>query len=531
MPGELPSLGPYATILTKAGSQITDKNPSLCVDTRDGSAKSTHAGDPGAEWRFAFEALKMAALMLCFVFWLPIVFSSCPSILLPIPTNMNEAAQIVLSDASLSLPAATIQSVALGEKEMNVSAPWIAPAGAATITFEEGRSNPLPCTLPQKTTLRRLRIAHSFPKRYSSGPWDAVVSLRYAALVSATMTAGCAYNATQPPEAPIIESVHSDEDGSLTVIFNTPAGTAAGWKEAMVIDGTNQSMWQYESPHWTSPALLDDGINKKSEYFNRAANRIKAEVHYGGGVRSVVWSHGLGKSLQQIFSSGEFVASEVSLEDWHGILGDGVAGWDKLCNMQGFNLHLGIRNDVLPGGARNFAARFGLLMSQIENVCFQPESIIGVGLHGLDRSSPRVNHFPAAGASATAFSDLSALAGLPAGGGNRTEHIATKVVLYVDNGACTSYSIATTTSAHATVASSSPATVTGLQPMTAYVVSVHAINAASTSPAVAAPGTFRPCTAHAASPTHRPSPPSTPSTLARSPSVSKHQQTRPLAAS
>jgi hypothetical protein len=155
------------------------------------------------------------------------------------------------------------------------------------------------------------------------------------------MTAGCAYNATQAPEAPIIESVHSDEDGSLTVEFNTPAGTAAGWKEAMVIDGTNQSMWQYESPHWTSPALLDDGINKKSEYFNRPANRIKVEMHYGGGVRSVVWSHGLGRSLQQIFSSGEFVASEVPLEDWHGILGDGVAGWDRLCNMQGFNIHLG----------------------------------------------------------------------------------------------------------------------------------------------------------------------------------------------
>jgi hypothetical protein len=259
-------------------------------------------------------------------------------------------------------------------------------------------------------------------------------------------------------------------------------------------------MWQYESPHWTSPALLDDGINKKSEYFNRAANRIKVEVHYEGGVRSVVWSHGLGKSLQQIFSSGEFMASEVPLEDWHGILGDGVAGRDRLCNVQGFNIHLGTKGYGLP--AKNIAARFGLLMSQAENVCFDPHSMIGVGLHGLGPPpSPRVNLFPAAGAYTSTTRPLGSLyegitdwnRAIPGGGGNRTMHTATKVVLYVDNGACTSYSIATTPSAHATIASSSPATVTGLQPMTAYSVSVHAINSAGTSPAVALVGAFRPC--------------------------------------
>jgi hypothetical protein len=125
--------------------------------------------------------------------------------------------------------------------------------------------------------------------------------------------------------------------------------------------------------------------------------------------------------------------------------------------------------------------------------------MIGVGLHGFDWSSPRVNYFPAAGASALAdrFKDhqfgFFGLSQSAPGGGNRTKHTATKVVLYVDNGACTSYSITTTPSARATVASSSPATVTGLQLMTGYGVSVRAINAAGTSPAVALVGTVRPC--------------------------------------
>jgi hypothetical protein len=85
----------------------------------------------------------------------------------------------------------------------------------------------------------------------------------------------------------------------------------------MVMDGTNQSMWHYDSAHWTSAELLDDGVNKKSEYFNRAATGIKVEVHYGRSVRSVVWSHNLGKSLQQIFAADEFVASDIPEKDWH----------------------------------------------------------------------------------------------------------------------------------------------------------------------------------------------------------------------
>jgi hypothetical protein len=84
----------------------------------------------------------------------------------------------------------------------------------------------------------------------------------------------------------------------------------------MVIDGTNQSMWHYDSAHWTSAELLDDGVNKKTEYTNRGTNRIKVEMHYGGSVRSVVWAHNLGKSLQQIFAADEFVASDIPETEW-----------------------------------------------------------------------------------------------------------------------------------------------------------------------------------------------------------------------
>jgi hypothetical protein len=179
--------------------------------------------------------------------------------------------------------------------------------------------------------------AKSLSSRHFPGSWDAVFSLRFAALPPATTTASCGYNAMQIPDAPIIESIRSNEDGSLTVEFNTPAATPAGWQEAMVMDSTDQSMWHYDSPFWTSPELLDDGVNKKTKYFNRGANRIKVEMHYGGSVRSVVWSHNLGMSLQQIFAADKFVASDIPEKDWHGILGDGVAGVDTEWAVQGFN--------------------------------------------------------------------------------------------------------------------------------------------------------------------------------------------------
>jgi hypothetical protein len=126
----------------------------------------------------------------------------------------------------------------------------------------------------------------------------------------------------------IIERVRSDTDGSLTAEINTSAGVPAGWQEAMVISGANQSVWHYESAHWTSTELLDDGINKKTDYFN-VANRVKIPMHFSEAVCTRWWSvvaHNLGMSLHQIFATNTFVASNAPLKDWHNISGDGVAG-------------------------------------------------------------------------------------------------------------------------------------------------------------------------------------------------------------
>jgi hypothetical protein len=291
----------------------------------------------------------------------------------------------------------------------------------------------------------------------------------------------CAYNATQPPEAPIIERVRSNADGSLTVEFNTPAGTPAGWQEAMVMDSTNQSMWHYESPHWISPDLLDDGVNKKTEFFNRVANRVKIEMHYGVSVRSVEWSHNLGMSLQQIFVSNEFVASDVQQKGWHDVLGEGVAGVDTEWDLQGFNVRYVTYHYPL---GEKLGARLGVLMSSLEWAA--PNAMIGVGLQALEQytadDSDRVNLAPAAGAHC-AYSSI----------GDCVTHTATKVVVYVDGGTCTNYSVTTNPPTTTTVASSSPATLTGLQLTSAYAVEVRAINTAGASSADAALGTFTPC--------------------------------------
>jgi hypothetical protein len=45
-------------------------------------------------------------------------------------------------------------------------------------------------------------------------------------------------------------------------------------------------------------------------------------------------------SLHQIFATNTFVASNAPLKDWHSISGDGVAGQDKLGNLQGFDVQM-----------------------------------------------------------------------------------------------------------------------------------------------------------------------------------------------
>jgi hypothetical protein len=326
--------------------------------------------------------------------------------------------------------------------------------------------------------------AKSLPSGHFPGPWDAVFSLRFAVLTLATTTGACAYNSTHLPDAPtIIKSVRSHKDGSLTVEFSTPAGTPAGWQEAMVMDGTNQSMWHYDSPHWTSAELLDDGVNKKSKYFNRVANRIKVEMHYGGSVRSVVWSHNLGTSLQQIFAVDEFIASDIPEKDWHGILGEGVAGVDTEWAVQGFNA----RYVAYPWPlGEKLGARLGIYMSSLWYPT--PNAMIGVGLQALEgwgsRDTDRADLAPAAGAHCGYIGP---------GVYDCTSQTATKVVVYVDDGACVNYHITTNPPTPATIANSSPATVTGLQLTLAYAVEVHAVSTAGASSAASTFRKSQPC--------------------------------------
>jgi hypothetical protein len=75
-----------------------------------------------------------------------------------------------------------------------------------------------------------------------------------------------------------------------------------------------------------------------------------------------------------------------------------------------------------------------------------------------------------------------------------TSHTATKVVVYVDDGTCVNYHITTNNPpSPATIVSSSPATVTGLQLTSAYAVEVRAVNIAGVSSPAGALGTSKPC--------------------------------------
>jgi hypothetical protein len=76
---------------------------------------------------------------------------------------------------------------------------------------------------------------------------------------------------------------------------------------------------------------------------------------------------------------------------------------------------------------------------------------------------------------------------------NCTSHTAAKVVVYVDGGACINYRITTDPPTPATIASSSPATVTGLQLTSVYAVKMRAVNAAGASSAAGTLGALKPC--------------------------------------
>jgi hypothetical protein len=228
----------------------------------------------------------------------------------------------------------------------------------------------------------------------------------------------------------------------------------------------------------------------RTKDFNRVANGIKVEMHYQGSVRSVVWSHNLGKSLQQIFASDEFVASDIPEKDWHDLLGEGVAGVDTKWAVQGFNARYVTYHWPL---GETLGARLGIYMSSLKYPT--PNAMIGVGLQALEayqsEDIDQADLAPAAGAHCAFTGDYSG--NYRGEDGGCATHTATKVVVYVDDGACVNYRITTNPPTPATIVNSSPATVTGLQLTSAYAVEVRAVNTAGTGSAASALGASKPC--------------------------------------
>ena len=77
---------------------------------------------------------------------------------------------------------------------------------ALMICNATSNADTLYCASASPLPLAAASVILSSPK-YFPGPWDAVLGLRFAALPPATTTAACEKTATQPPAAPIIESV------------------------------------------------------------------------------------------------------------------------------------------------------------------------------------------------------------------------------------------------------------------------------------------------------------------------------------
>ena len=153
--------------------------------------------------------------------------------------------------------------------------------------------------------------------------------------------------------------------------------------------------------------------------------------------------------------------------------------------MGGAGLQRAVRELQWPLGEK-LGARLGIFMSSLHAPT--PNAMIGVGFQALEvyasGDSNRADLTPAAGAHCGYTGEW--VYGCKA-------HAATKVVVYVDGGACINYRITTDPPTPATIASSSPATVTGLQLTSAYAVEVRAVSTAGASSAAGALGASKPC--------------------------------------
>jgi hypothetical protein len=139
-------------------------------------------------------------------------------------------------------------------------------------------------------------------------------------------------------------NITSNAEGSLTVDFEDDYA----YHHAMTIDGNDIDSWHYHSEHWTSPDLLDDGSSLKTRFFNKPYNKIRIDMYvegagglYSATAQSVEWTHNLGLSLQEIFSSNQYHdANEANTGSWKGLLGNTKADANQYKIARGFNLQI-----------------------------------------------------------------------------------------------------------------------------------------------------------------------------------------------
>jgi predicted outer membrane repeat protein len=340
--------------------------------------------------------------------------------------------------------------------------------------------------------------------------------------------ANAACHDTLPP-APTIINVTNHGEGILKVDFEDEHA----FQLAMVIDPESTDLWQYYSTHWTSSDLLDDGKNMKTKFFNERYNKIRVEMYIleGGGYSDVPfimeWTHNLGLSLQEIFSSDQFIPADNDIGEWIGLMGRDPAHVSEyeIPSTKGFNAEfhtaprgtIDVDSDVIINGGfvshqtgvgtepnGNIAMRLGVGFSSSNPLdsASSLSSVIGIGFNpvlaeyktiysvtggrcNVDISSKMLSEGPQATGAPCHFS-----------WNHRRGQSPAKTKIYVGNqdAGCRNYTVSTNPTFTSTVTTTSPAMITGLDPTSSgLLVSVESRSAVGSGPAALSTTPVRPC--------------------------------------
>jgi hypothetical protein len=365
-----------------------------------------------------------------------------------------------------------------------------------------------------------------FELRFS--PKTLFVILAFAAILPA---ANAACQDTLPPAPSIVNVTTSGLEGSLSVDFDDENA----YRLAMVIDGKDIDAWHYDSSHWTSPDLLDDGKNLKTQFFNERYDKIRVDMYLEGisgcpdtPTSSMEWSHNLGLSLQEIFNSNQYTAAVDAREDeWISMLGRDPDKVEQHIYKRGFNIQQQtvLMADAVVGGdpydycysspsatcadaEGKIHARLGSLfvLSNPENSVAGVESILGIGFN-TKTSVLRWGQSSAAGGHCKKGHAAKPYPGYignaPDNGQpcsldyfHRYAASAATVKVYVGNNdaGCRNYTLTTNPATVSTVTTASPAVLTGLDPTgPGLLVSLTASSTAGAGPTALSTTPIRPC--------------------------------------